>query len=277
LDAAQKIDAAEVQALERLSELTTARMEASVTDAETVQAYIDGQQRRTELEAEFSQRRIDLAEQEAATKAALAQSEWGTYARLATESLNAVAMLSDVIFDRRLSQLEEGTEAHKKAAKRQFAVQKALGAAMSLMQGAQAVLSSIATLGPPVPPNVVGIAGVAAATTMAAASTAAILAAKPPALHTGGTVGRPAPDEADRRLRMGESVLNARASARIGQEAINQANAGASLGGGDGPTVVVVEYKNQVLDTQVSDLTRIPGSALRSAVKQGSRVGHRTR
>jgi hypothetical protein len=40
---------------------------------------------------------------------------------------------------------------------------------------------------------------------------------------------------------------------------------------------VVVEYKNQVLDNQVSDLSRVPGSALRKAVKQGSRVGHRTR
>jgi len=277
LDAAQKIDAAEVQALERLSELTTARMEASVTDAETVQAYIDGQQRRTELEAEFSQRRIDLAEEEAAAKKRLAMSEWHGYTQMASESLSAVSHLTDVVFDRRLSQLEEGTEAHKKAAKRQFAIQKALNIATALMRGAGAVLASIERLGPPVPPNIPGIAGVATAATMAATSTAAIAMAKPPALHTGGTVGRPAPDEADRRLRMGESVLNARASARIGQEAINQANAGASLGGGDGPTVVVVEYKNQVLDNQVSDLSRVPGSALRSAVKQGSRVGHRTR
>jgi len=181
-----------------------------------------------------------------------------------------------MLFDRRLDQLQEGTEAHKKAAKRQFIVQKALAVAMSIMQGAQAVLSSIATLGPPVPPNFVGIAGVAAAGTIATAGTVAIAAAKPPALHTGGTVGRPAPDEADRRLRMGESVLNARATARMGQEAIDNANAGGDTGGG-GSTVVVVEYKNQVLDTQVSDLSRVPGSALRRAIKQGARVGHRSR
>jgi hypothetical protein len=273
MTAMQMLEEAEAQAFDEFNRQSWARIQATEEFSDLwVQANLTAHEERTAIEEEFAQRRIEIAQKEAQAKAAAS----ANYARLASESLMAVGNLADMLFDRRLDQLQEGTEAHKKAAKRQFIVQKALAVAMSIMQGAQAVLSSIATLGPPVPPNFVGIAGVAAAGTIATAGTVAIAAAKPPALHTGGTVGRPAPDEADRRLRMGESVLNARATARMGQEAIDNANAGGDTGGG-GSTVVVVEYKNQVLDTQVSDLTRIPGSALRKAVKQGSRVGHRTR
>ena len=273
MTAMQMLEEAEAQAFDEFNRQSWARIQATEEFSDLwVQANLTAHEERTAIEEEFAQRRIEIAQKEAQAKAAAS----ANYARLASESLMAVGNLADMLFDRRLDQLQEGTEAHKKAAKRQFIVQKALAVAMSTMQGAQAVLSSIATLGPPVPPNFVGIAGVAAAGTIATAGTVAIAAAKPPALHTGGTVGRPAPDEADRRLRMGESVLNARATARMGQEAIDNANAGGDTGGG-GSTVVVVEYKNQVLDTQVSDLTRIPGSALRKAVKQGSRVGHRTR
>ena len=273
MTAMQMLEEAEAQAFDEFNRQSWARIQATEEFSDLwVQANLTAHEERTAIEEEFAQRRIEIAQKEAQAKAAAS----ANYARLASESLMAVGNLADMLFDRRLDQLQEGTEAHKKAAKRQFIVQKALAVAMSIMQGAQAVLSSIATLGPPVPPNFVGIAGVAAAGTIATAGTVAIAAAKPPALHTGGTVGRPAPDEADRRLRMGESVLNARATARMGQEAIDNANAGGDTGGG-GSTVVVVEYKNQVLDTQVSDLSRVPGSALRRAIKQGARVGHRSR
>ena len=275
MTAAEKIDASEARALERLSELTEARMAAAVLDTEAIDAYIEGQMRRTELEAEFSQQRIDLANAESAAKIAAASNEWSTYTRLAMESTAAVGNLVDVLYDRRLSQLEEGTEAHKKAAKRQFVIEKSLAIATAVLQATGAVLKTLSEYGPPVYPDFMAIAAMSATATIGTAGVASVAMAKPPALHTGGIVGRPAPDEADRRLRSGEAVLNARATAQMGESAINAANAGGSMG--QGPMVVVVEYKNQVLDTQVSDLSRVPGSALRRAIKQGARVGHRSR
>lgn len=275
MTAAEKIDASEARALERLSELTEARIAAAVLETEAVDAYIEGQMRRTELEAEFSQQRIDLANAESAAKIAAASNEWSTYTRLAMESTAAVGNLVDVLYDRRISQMEEGTEAHKKASRRQFVIEKSLAIATAVLQATGAVLKTLSEYGPPVYPDFMAIAAMSATATIGTAGVASVAMAQPPSLHTGGIVGRPAPDEADRRLRSGEAVLNARATAQMGESAINAANAGGSMG--QGPMVVVVEYKNQVLDNQVSDLSRVPGSALRSAVKQGSRVGHRTR
>ena len=275
MTAAEKIDASEARALERLSELTEARIAAAELETEAVDAYIEGQMRRTELEAEFSQQRIDLANAESAAKIAAASNEWSTYTQLAMESTAAVGNLIDVLYDRRISQMEEGTEAHKKASRRQFVIEKSLAIATAVLQATGAVLKTLREYGPPVYPDFMAIAAMSATATIGTAGIASVAAAQPPSMHTGGIVGRPAPDEADRRLRSGEAVLNARATAQMGESAINAANAGGSMG--QGPMVVVVEYKNQVLDNQVSDLTRVPGSALRSAVKQGSRVGHRTR
>lgn len=266
------LNEAEAQAFAEFNRLSWARIQATEEFSEQwLAANLSAQEQRMAMEEEFAARRATLRQEEA--QAVVGQ--WANYTRMATDSLSAVGSLTDALFDRRMSQLEEGTEAQKKAAKRQFAVQKALAVAMSIMQGAQAVLASIASLGPPVPPNFVGIAGVSAAGTIAAAGTAAVVAAKPPAFHTGGMVGRAAPDEVDARLRGGEAVLNARAASRIGEQAINQANAGDDAG--PAPMIVVAQYKNQILDTQVSDLARVPGSALRAAVKQGARVGHRSR
>lgn len=270
LDAAQKIDAAEVQALERLSELTTARMEASVTDAEIQAAYIDGQQRRTEIEAEFSQRRIELAEQEAEAKKQIALSEWSTYADVASSSLSAISQMGSAVHQVRIDQYGEGTEAAKKAAAQQFKIEKALALATIVVQTTQAVMQALGSSPPPFSFINAGIAATAGTAQLAIAASV-----KPPALHTGGVVGRSAPDEVDRRVLTTESVLSPRATQMLGEQTINNLNAGGGMGGGS--TVVVVEYKNQVLDTQVSDLTRVPGSALRKAVKQGSRVGHRSR
>jgi hypothetical protein len=270
LDAAQKIDAAEVQALERLSELTTARMEAAVSDAEIQAAYIDGQQRRTEIEAEYSQRRIELAEQEAEAKKQIALSEWSTYADVASSSLSAISQMGSAVHQVRIDQYGEGTEAAKKAAAQQFKIEKALALATIVVQTTQAVMQALGSSPPPFSFINAGIAATAGTAQLAIAASV-----KPPALHTGGVVGRSAPDEVDRRVLTTESVLSPRATQMLGEQTINNLNAGGGMGGGS--TVVVVEYKNQVLDTQVSDLTRVPGSALRKAVKQGSRVGHRTR
>lgn len=270
LSAAEKIDASERQAIERLSELTEARMAASVTDSEIVQAYIDGQQRRTELEEEFSQRRIELAEQEAAQKKALALSEWGTYADVAGSSLSAISQMSSAVHKIRIDQFGEGTKAAKKAAARQFKIQKALALATIVVQTTQAVMQALGSSPPPLSFINAGIAATAGTAQLAIAASV-----KPPALHTGGMVGRAAPDEVDRRVLTTESVLSPRATQMLGEQTINNLNAGGT--GGGGSTVVVVEYKNQVLDTQVSDLSRVPGSALRRAIKQGARVGHRTR
>ena len=211
------------------------------------------------------------AEEEAAMQAS--QEKLATAGAL----FGSLDALSQAATDAYIEGQGEQSEAAKKAAARQFKLSKALNIAMAAINTAQGLLSSIATLGPPVWPNLLGIAGAVAATAIGTASTVAIAATPAPTFHKGGMIGPSGPAQPDEmmiRARNGEAVLNSGAVARLGEQGVNALNGG---GGGSGRLVVVQQYKHRVLDAQVQDLARIPGSSLRRAVKGGDRVGQRNR
>lgn len=276
--AIEVIQAEEAEALEALRENYVQRATLAGDDASAqLTIYLQTLEARQALEEEFSKRRIELTEEESAAKMELAQSEWSTYLQLGSQAISALMSLSDLVLENQVGNLEEGTDAHKAAAVRQFRIQKGLALALSIVQQAQAALASIASLGPPVPPNIKGIVGMAVAATSGVASMAAIAASKPPTFHTGGMIGAggmPAPDERFAKVRVGEAVLNATAASMLGESGVNALN----RGDGQGTTITVVQqYRHRVLDAVVQDAVRMPGSSLRAAIKGGTRSGHRAR
>ncbi len=78
------------------------------------------------------------------------------------QSLNtSLQGLSDAYFSVKEENDEKGSESALKHAKQQFKINKALALTSAVISGAEAVLKSIETLGPPVYPNILGIIGIA--------------------------------------------------------------------------------------------------------------------
>ncbi len=188
---------------------------------------------------------------------------------------SALDVLSSAATDAYIEGKGQETEAAKKAAMRQFRLSKALGLAQAVVNTAQAILSSIASLGPPVWPNVLGIAGVASAAIIGAASTVAIASAPPPTFHTGGLIGQAgstSPDERLVRTLSTESVLNSSATARLGEEGVDALNSGAAA---TQSQPVVVAVKHRWFNATVEDNMRIAGSPLNRELRRGRRSGRR--
>ncbi|MCB9763930.1 MAG: hypothetical protein H6739_29435 [Alphaproteobacteria bacterium] len=275
LSAIEQIDRAEAESLAKLQEIYRQRLELSANNGnEILAAQVEHQEALAAIQGEYAQRRVDLANDTSEAEKAAILSTTQTQLAAVQQTFGAISTLTDVLLDKQVSGLEEGTEAHKRAAKRQFAIQKGLSIATAVVDAAAAILSSIATLGPPVPPNVIGIAGVAAASAIGAASIATIAATPPPAFDIGGLIGSATPDQQVARVLPGEAILNRSAVSQIGEQGVHALNRGEN----PNQTLVVNQiYRHRVLDQVIHDSARIPGSSFRKAAKNGDRVGHRTR
>ncbi len=89
---------------------------------------------------------------------------------------NSIGQINDLINQIQDNQLREGEELSLQAQKKRFQREKAFGIVMALINGAAAATQAIAQFGPP--PSPLGIAGLAAATTITALSVAAIASKK---------------------------------------------------------------------------------------------------
>lgn len=117
---------------------------------------------------------------------------------------HAAMQLSDVYFETRLRGMNEDSKAARKLAMQQFRVNQALNVAMAIINGAQAKMAALATLGPPVPPNIKGIVGQAVVDANLTASLVAIAATPAPKFHDGGSIQ---PTEMPILARQGEYVM----------------------------------------------------------------------
>jgi len=163
-----------------------------------------------------------------------------------SSTLDAIEILSQANLEAKVGHLNEETRAYKREARKQWKITRGINIAQALVNGAQAVLSSIATLGPPVVPNFIGIAGVSTATGIALAQTAAIVAAPPPKFHAGGMVPGRDPSERTITARRGEYVMTPQqVQAAGGAEALERLR-----GSGDGGQRMTVEVplRHKVLD-----------------------------
>lgn len=145
----------------------------------------------------------------------------------------------------------EQIESARKAARKQFEVEKAASLAAAIVNTAEAVTQALAS-GPP-PGNLI-LAGISGA---AGAVQVGTIAAQQPSFHTGL-----APDEYTAKLQKGEAVLS--------RQGIAAANDGVSRGMGDRPIVVEMRYGHKVFDRFVQrDLQRTGtlANALRNAAR----------
>jgi hypothetical protein len=124
----------------------------------------------------------------------------------------------------------------------QFKANKAAAVSAIVVDGAAGLVKSIATLGPPVPPNFPGIAGTAAVVLTTATQAAAASAASPPKFHGGLS-----PDERPATLQAGEGVLTAQAVQRAGAGTVKALNDGGELSLDLDPLVAVTAETNRLL------------------------------
>ncbi len=223
-----------------LADQLISEQDALVLRQDAWATYYDWQQgeRDKQLEAEksASDERRRLRKEEFAEAIRLEQNK----AAIAGQAISSIQVLSNAAADARMSKMDEESKAAKKAAKDQWRINKGLNLAMAAVNTAQAILSSIATLGPPVPPNVLGIAGVATATSLGVANMVAIAAAPPPKFHTGGMVGAD-PSERMITARVGEYVMTPQqVAAAGGAQALDDLRQARGPGG---PQTIVLEQR----------------------------------
>lgn len=248
---------------------------------------------RVAIEAGNKQREIDEAEAERieANKQARINAAWTATSQglaaaqqladlgydIATESAQAAAdALEDT--DRNLTtakraQLEARQKQEEKAAKRFFALSKALSLVQITVATAEGVQSAIASgmkLGGPVAAALLA-AGVVAS---GVAQAAIVAKQKPPTAHRGLTpVAGSAADEGVTMLTAGEAVLSPRGvEAAGGPGGVSAMNAGGSMGGS---TTVNLNLGLRTLDTVTAKAVSRPG-ATRAAMRKNDPVGQRS-
>jgi hypothetical protein len=157
--------AAAVQTLENLQS-TQEDIDSQITEASQAQRDLQQQLRDEDLTAaERALLERELAQQRA-LEASLAAERKATQDKIRLQ--------------------EKETDAAKEAARQAFGISQALATADLAIQGGLAVAKSLATLGPPVPPNLPGIAGAAAVTAGIATAGIAIATAEAPSFPVGG-------------------------------------------------------------------------------------------
>jgi len=178
-DAQARMSAAlELAALERDQALA----EEGITEGEKLK-----------IKAEFQQKKSDIVQ-----AAADAEKELnGEVQRVSVEQyragIDAIANLSNVIFDIKRSNLEKGSAAEEAAAKKQFKINKALQLSGAIIDGVKAISASLAqspvAIGPV--PNPAGIASLAFAAVTSAANIAKIAASRYQSSGSGGGISAP--------------------------------------------------------------------------------------
>jgi hypothetical protein len=152
-------------------------------------------------------------------------------------------------------------EASGKQARRFFRIRQAAAIADILMTTQQAVMRSLADLGP-----IAGAAASIAIGATSAASIGAVAAEKPPAFDVGGMIRggimSSAPDQMTASVLPGEAILNRSATERLGEGGVNALNRGGSTGG----VVVVPAYRH--FDRFIQDEYRKGGSFRRIVSKE---------
>jgi hypothetical protein len=178
---------------------------------------------------------------------------------LSMDSMTAIAEAAEAV-------LEASGKRSANIAKKLFRFKQVLAIAETIINTAQAMSRAFKDYIFPVSVGVAAAVGV-----LGTAQTIAIAAQKPPEFPIGGVVGGSA-DHTTIGVQEGEAILNRAATGALGEDAINDINAG--MGGG-GSLVVVQQYKHRTFDAVVEDNVRIPGSTMQRLSSRGRRAGRR--
>lgn len=140
------------------------------------------------IRQEYANRLVDIEKEKEEKITALAKSEEEERLRIRQQSMDSIMNLNETVFNIATAFTKKGSEEEEKVAKRKFQVNKALQLGMAVINGIQAVQSSLAqspiAIGPI--PNPAGIASLALAVTTGVANVAKIMATKYNASGGGG-------------------------------------------------------------------------------------------
>jgi hypothetical protein len=152
----------------------------TLEDLRSTQEDISSQIAASEQTQQDLQNQLREEDLSAAERAALQK-------QLAAEQAAAAELrLSNRTTQNEIDNQKSEVKAAKEAAQQAFTISQALATADLAIQGALAIAKSLATLGPPVPPNLPGIAGAAAVTAGIATAGIGIANAEPPSFPFGG-------------------------------------------------------------------------------------------
>lgn len=214
---------------------------------------------------DFLAKQASLDKQAQADSLSAAAEAWGEKKAVAEEYYSAATKLGGLFVAATSKDYDTTTEAGKEAATKQFNAQKAVAVALSIAQGALAVVQAIGSAPPPF--NIPAIVATGIAVT---AETAAIMATQPK-FHTGTTGFRP--DEGGATLQRGEGVVTSAGMSKPGmKEAVAAANSGRTPAAGSGALNMV--YQHKVYNEFIRDNLKA-GSPLTRRIDNGTKVGHR--
>jgi len=248
-------------AAEALARSAADKEKIETLNLESARAIADMDTREHQLKLERDQQLAELAEQRSKENKKRAKEQAKLEAKLAAKALaQQEATLQATIgglqqFSTSGLQLLEMTEnKNRDLINVLFRINQAAALADIAMSTAKAIARAPADYGPGAP------VAVAAITAGAAAQAAVVLAQKPP-MHMGGIVQPLAPDEQQRTVLTGESVLDRATTRRLGEDGIQRLQEGKSAT----PEVIVMNpFKH---------LDRYNRSAMRSANSAFARFG----
>jgi DNA repair exonuclease SbcCD ATPase subunit len=207
---------------------------------------------------------IELAEEEQAAEIAIAQA-----------TTDALMAFSDALLQRRIDNFDLETEEGRRMATAAAKTQKKLAVAGAIANAALSLVKSVASLGPPVPPNFQGIAGFASAAAIGASSIAATALTPIPEFPVGGIVPQMSVDHRAVGVQSGEAILNRQATEALGPEGVDALN---NLGATPQPMVVAVPvYEHEVLEPAMDDFLAAGGGTLRKRIDDAARPSVATR
>jgi DNA repair exonuclease SbcCD ATPase subunit len=194
---------------------------------------------------------------------------------LAGMTTDALLNMSDMLLERRINNLDLETKAGRRLARRAAKIQKGLAVTGAIANSALALVKSVATNGPPVPPNIAGIAGFASAAAIGATSIAGAAMTPMPEFPIGGIVPQMSVDHQAVGVQSGEAILNRQATEALGPEGVDALN---NLGATPQPIVVAVPvYEHEVLEPAMDDFLAAGGGTLRKRIDDAARPSVATR
>ena len=192
---------------------------------------------------------------------------------MAQSSHDALMSLSNTLLDAKIANIDTETKAGREQAMKFAKAQKALAVTGAIANTALGLVKSVATLGPPVPPNFQGMAGFASAAAIGTTAIAGAAATPLPEFPTGGVVPETSMDHRAVGVQGGEAILNRAAVERLGSEGVDDIN----RGGGGTQVVAVNMYEHRVFDAFIADNLRRNGPLRRAIRDAGRSSGPRVR
>lgn len=263
----EKLRGAEKEAVQEYLDLAKIKGSSLEEQAQMEDQIVENHERHiTEVLKEENAKRLEDEKQAREESAKLAKEHLEEVANRSVGLAKSSADLTNAIIDATSKNYDTSTEAGKKAAKKQFAVQKAAAIATAVINGALGVTQALASGPPPYSYINAGISGALAAVELG------VIAGSQPTFHMGSS----RVDEMNAKLQKGEGVVTSQGMAKPGmKDAVEMANAGFSPFSTSNKSQPI-QYRHKVFNEFIRDNINA-GSPVTNRIDQNTKVGHRAR